>query len=93
MLIDVEACRSLTYDAAWVATEELEETALIAAMAKAYTGDAYRRCSAENIQIHGGVGFTWEYDCHLYFRRAKALEVAYGDPVLQRERVASLLDL
>jgi alkylation response protein AidB-like acyl-CoA dehydrogenase len=93
MLIDVEACRSLTYDAAWAAAEELEETTLAAAMAKAYTGDAYRRCSAENIQIHGGVGFTWEYDCHLYFRRAKALEVTYGDPVLQRERVASLLDL
>jgi len=93
MLIDVEACRSLALDAAWAAAEELEETALAAAMAKAYTGDAYRRCSAENIQIHGSVGFTWEYDCHLYFRRAKALEVTYGDPVVQRERVASLLNL
>jgi alkylation response protein AidB-like acyl-CoA dehydrogenase len=93
MLIDVEACRSLTLDAAWAASEELGETTLAAAMAKAYAGDAYRRCSAENIQIHGGVGFTWEYDCHLYFRRAKALEVTYGDPVRQRERVASLLNL
>ena len=49
--------------------------------------------SAENIQIHGGVGFTWEYDCHLYFKRAKAIEVTYGDPTEHRERVAQLLNL
>jgi len=93
MLIAVESCKSITYWAAWSAAEETDDAPLAAAMAKAYTSDAYRECSAENIQIHGGVGFTWEYDCHLYYKRAKALEVTFGDASLHRERVASLLGL
>jgi alkylation response protein AidB-like acyl-CoA dehydrogenase len=62
-------------------------------MAKSYAGEAYRHVSAENIQIHGGVGFTWEYDCHLYFKRAKSDEAWLGDGTLHRERVAQLIDL
>ncbi len=93
MLIDLESSRSITHYAAWNAAEDLEQASLFASMAKAFTSDAYRRASAENIQIHGGVGFTWEYDCHLYFRRAKAIEVTYGDSVHHREQVAELLDL
>jgi alkylation response protein AidB-like acyl-CoA dehydrogenase len=62
-------------------------------MAKSYTGDAFRQVSAENIQIHGGVGFSWEYDCHLYFKRAKSDEVWLGDGTQQRERVATLLPI
>ena len=93
MLIEVESSKSITYYAAWTAAEDLEEARLAAAMAKAYTSDAYRHCSAENIQIHGGVGFTWEYDCHLYFKRAKAIEVTYGDATYHRERVAQLMNL
>jgi alkylation response protein AidB-like acyl-CoA dehydrogenase len=93
MLIEVESSKSITYYAAWTVAEDLDEARLASAMAKAYTSDAYRHCSAENIQIHGGVGFTWEYDCHLYFKRAKAVEVTYGDPTLHRERVASLMQL
>jgi len=93
MLIQVESAKSVAYYAAWTADEDLPEATLAAAMAKAYTSDAYRHNSAENIQLHGGVGFTWEYDCHLYYKRAKAVEVTYGDPVLQRERVATLLNL
>jgi alkylation response protein AidB-like acyl-CoA dehydrogenase len=84
MLFQVESARSITYYAAWAGREDNEEAALCAAMAKAYVGDAYRFVSAENIQIHGGVGFTWEYDCHLYF---------LGDPTRQRERVATLLQV
>jgi alkylation response protein AidB-like acyl-CoA dehydrogenase len=93
MLIQVESSKSITYYAAWAVAENTEEAELAASMAKAYTADAYRATSAENIQIHGGVGFTWEYDCHLYFKRAKALEVTYGDPSEHRERVAQLLKL
>jgi alkylation response protein AidB-like acyl-CoA dehydrogenase len=93
MLIQVESSKSITYYAAWAVAENIEEAELAASMAKAYTADAYRATSAENIQIHGGVGFTWEYDCHLYFKRAKALEVTYGDPAEHRERVAQLLKL
>ena len=93
MLIEVESSKSITYYAAWALSEDVEEAALAAAMAKAYTSDAYRHTSAENIQIHGGVGFTWEYDCHLYFKRAKAVEVTYGSPSEHRERVAQLMSL
>jgi alkylation response protein AidB-like acyl-CoA dehydrogenase len=93
MLIAVESSKSITYYAAWAVAEGIDEAPLAASMAKAYTSDAYRQCSAENIQIHGGVGFTWEYDCHLYFKRAKAIEVTFGDPTEHREQVAQLMNL
>jgi alkylation response protein AidB-like acyl-CoA dehydrogenase len=93
MLLRVESARSVTYYAAWAAAVDDEEAALASAMAKAYASDAYRHVSAENIQIHGGVGFTWEYDCHLYFKRAKSDEAWLGDGTRQRERVATLLEI
>jgi alkylation response protein AidB-like acyl-CoA dehydrogenase len=62
-------------------------------MAKAYVSDAYRQATADGIQIHGGIGFTWEHDMHLYFKRAKGSEVAFGDATLHRERVAQLINL
>ncbi len=93
MLFEVESSKSITYYAAWAATEANDEAPITAAMAKAYTSDAFRHASAENIQIHGGVGFTWEYDCHLYFKRAKTDEVWLGDARLHRERVAEMLDI
>jgi alkylation response protein AidB-like acyl-CoA dehydrogenase len=93
MLLEVESAKSITYYAAWAASEANDEAAITAAMAKAYVSDAYCHASAENIQIHGGVGFTWEYDCHLYFKRAKSDEAWLGDARLQRERVAHMLDL
>jgi alkylation response protein AidB-like acyl-CoA dehydrogenase len=93
MLLEVESARSLSYYAAWAASEDNDEAAITAAMAKAYASDAYRNASAENIQIHGGVGFTWEYDCHLYFKRAKSDEVWLGDATWHRERVARMLAL
>ena len=93
MLLEVESGKSITYYAAWAASEANDEAAITAAMAKAYVSDAYRHASEENIQIHGGVGFTWEYDCHLYFKRAKSDETWLGDATRQRERVAQMLDL
>ena len=93
MLAEVESAKSITYYAAWTATESEAEAPLAAAMAKAYVGEAYRNVSGENIQIHGGVGFTWEYDCHLYFKRAKSDESWLGDAALHRERVARLMQL
>ena len=93
MLFEVESAKSITYYAAWAAREDNDEAALTAAMAKAYVSDAYRSVAAENIQIHGGVGFTWEYDCHLYFKRAKSDESWLGDATLHRERVARLMSL
>jgi len=93
MLFEVESAKSITYYAAWAAQEDNDEAPLTAAMAKAYVSDAYRHIAGENIQIHGGVGFTWEYDCHLYFKRAKSDEVWLGDAGFHRERVAQMLAL
>ncbi len=61
---------------------------MLASLAKAYCSDAYFHCAAESIQIHGGVGFTWEYDVHLYFKRAKSSEILLGSPAYHRELVA-----
>ncbi len=91
MLFEVESARSIAYYAAWAVGANGDDASLRAAMAKAYLSDAYRHVSAENIQIHGGVGFTWEYDCHLFFKRAKSDEMWLGDGRYHRERVAQLL--
>jgi len=76
------------YYAACVAAEETPELSLAASLAKMTASEAFFRCAAESIQIHGGVGFTWEYDVHLYFKRARAGEHLLGTPDQHRERVA-----
>jgi alkylation response protein AidB-like acyl-CoA dehydrogenase len=91
MLVDVESLRSAVYYAAWSAEREQPDASLATSMAKAFAADAYRRVAQSGIQIHGGIGFTWEHDMHLYFKRAKANEVAFGDATFHRERVARLL--
>jgi alkylation response protein AidB-like acyl-CoA dehydrogenase len=93
MLVEVENAKSLTYYAAWAVDEDAPEAALAASMAKAYCSDAYRRVSAAGIQLHGGIGFTWEHDLHLYFKRAKSSEFTFGDATYHRERVAQLINL
>jgi alkylation response protein AidB-like acyl-CoA dehydrogenase len=91
MLVDIENAKSLTYYAAWAIDEGLAEAPLAVSMAKAYASDAYRKVAGAGIQLHGGIGFTWEHDLQLYFKRAKACEVAFGDAAWHRERVARLL--
>jgi alkylation response protein AidB-like acyl-CoA dehydrogenase len=93
MLVDVENAKSLTYYAAWAVDENVPEAALAASMAKAYTSDAYRKVSGAGIQLHGGIGFTWEHDLHLYFKRAKSSEFTFGDATYHREKVAQLINL
>jgi alkylation response protein AidB-like acyl-CoA dehydrogenase len=93
MLVDVENAKSLTYYAAWAVDENVPESALAASMAKAYCSDAFRKVSAAGIQLHGGIGFTWEHDLHLYFKRAKSSEFTFGDATYHRERVAQLIHL
>src|SRR5204862_6938683 len=68
MLVEVESSKSATYYAAWAVANDVAEAPLAAAMAKAYTSDAYRHTAGEGIQIHGGIGFTWEHDMHIYFK-------------------------
>jgi alkylation response protein AidB-like acyl-CoA dehydrogenase len=91
MLLEVESARSAAYYAAWAAQEQSGELPLVASLAKAYCSEAYFHAAAENIQIHGGIGFTWEHDAHLYYRRAKSAELMLGTPGQHREIAASFL--
>jgi len=88
MLVQVESAKSATYYAAWAVSNNVPEAPLAAAMAKAYCSDAFRQVTAEGIQVHGGIGFTWEHDLHIYFKRAKGSEVTFGDATWNRELVA-----
>ena len=93
MLVLTESSKSATYYAAWAVEADAPDRALAASMAKAYVSDAYRKVAGDGIQVHGGIGFTWEHDLHLYFKRAKASEVTLGDATYHRELVAQALDL
>jgi alkylation response protein AidB-like acyl-CoA dehydrogenase len=93
MLVLSESGRSATYYAAWAVDADASDRALAASMAKAYVSDAYRKVAGDGIQVHGGIGFTWEHDMHLYFKRAKSSEVTLGDATYHRELVAQSLDL
>ena len=89
MLVEVESSKSATYYAAWAVANDVAEAPLAAAMAKAYTSDAYRHTAGEGIQIHGGIGFTWEHDMHLYVKRAKSGDVVFGTARHHRARIAA----
>ncbi len=93
MLVLSESGRSATYYAAWTVDADAPDRSLASSMAKAYVSDAYRKVAGDGIQVHGGIGFTWEHDMHLYFKRAKASEVTLGDATYHRELVAQALDL
>ena len=91
MLLKVESARSACYHAGWVVDNAPDEIPLAAATASSYCGDAFFSCAGENIQIHGGIGFTWECDVHIYFKRSMHTQALYGDGVDQRRRIADLL--
>jgi alkylation response protein AidB-like acyl-CoA dehydrogenase len=93
MMLQVESAKSAAYYAAWAVDEDVPEAPLAVSMAKAYCSDAYRQTSGEGIQVHGGIGFTWEHDMHLYFKRAKYAEFTFGDATYHRELVAQELNL
>jgi alkylation response protein AidB-like acyl-CoA dehydrogenase len=87
MLLEVENAHAATYYAAWALDAAAEDRELAASVAKAYVGEAARRVCGDAIQVHGGIGFTWEYDLHLYFKRAKTLEAAWGDADYHRDLI------
>ncbi len=93
MMVKVETARSAAYYAACAAAEDAPDLPIAASLAKSYCSEAYYHCAAETIQIFGGVGFTWEYDPHLYFKRARASESLLGTPAWHRERVARAIGL
>ncbi|MCX6524967.1 MAG: acyl-CoA/acyl-ACP dehydrogenase [Actinobacteria bacterium] len=93
MLLEVESAKSAAYYAGWCASELNEELPSVASLAKAYCSEAYFHAAAENIQIHGGIGFTWEHPAHLYFKRAKSSELLFGDPTYHRELLAQRIGI
>ena len=93
MLIQVEYARSLTYYAAWTVDQDIPDSPVAVSTAKSWCGDAYKHVTNEGVQIHGGIGFTWDHDMHLYFKRARSSDTAFGDSTYHRELIAQSLNL
>jgi len=91
MYLETESSRSAAYYAAWTLEENAPDAETAVSIAKVYASDAARNVGNRGIQIHGGMGFTWENDIHLYYRRAKASETMFGDATFHRERIARLV--
>ncbi|MDX2274632.1 MAG: acyl-CoA dehydrogenase family protein [Hyphomonadaceae bacterium] len=92
MYVAIEVARSNAYYGAWALSTDAAELPFAAAAARASGSDAYAFCSKENIQTHGGMGFTWEVDCHIYFRRAKLLALQAGAPAVWKEKLVKRLE-
>jgi alkylation response protein AidB-like acyl-CoA dehydrogenase len=93
MLLKVEGARSAAYHAMSVASEGVADLPVSAAVAAAYCADAFTLAAKENIQIHGGIGYTWEHDAHLHLKRAKSSEQLFGSPATHRGRLADLVGI
>jgi alkylation response protein AidB-like acyl-CoA dehydrogenase len=91
MYLETESSRSAAYYAAWALEENAPDASVAVSIAKMYASDAGRTVGNRGIQVHGGMGFTWENDVHLYYRRAKASETMLGDATFHRERIARLV--
>jgi len=91
MLVDVEGMRSTVYWAAWCIGAGDPEASVAASTAKVWTADASKRVMADGLQIHGGIGFTWEHDLHLFLKRSQLDQLTFGDAAYHRTRLAALL--
>jgi alkylation response protein AidB-like acyl-CoA dehydrogenase len=91
MLVDVEGMRSSLWYAAWCLSANHEDAPTAASAAKVWCADAAKRVMASGLQVHGGIGFTWEHDLHLYLKRSQLGQVTLGDASYHRERLAGLL--
>jgi alkylation response protein AidB-like acyl-CoA dehydrogenase len=91
MLVDVEGMRSSAYWAAWCIGAGHEDASVAASTAKVWCSDASKRVMASALQVHGGIGFTWEHDMHLFLKRAQLDQVSFGDASFHRQRLADLL--
>ncbi|HXA42743.1 MAG TPA: acyl-CoA dehydrogenase family protein [Candidatus Solibacter sp.] len=93
ILVELEGARAAAYYGAWAADASPAELPMVASIAKATASEAFFRAAGENVQMHGGIGVTWEYDAHLYLKRAKTSSILLGDPSFHRQRLADLLEL
>jgi alkylation response protein AidB-like acyl-CoA dehydrogenase len=90
MLTALELARSTAYNAGWALSEAEPAASSAASMAKAVCGESYMRIAADNIHIHGGIGFTWEHDAHLFYKRALSSDALFGNATYHYERLAEL---
>ena len=93
MLVDLESSRSAVYYALWAASTGHPDERVVAPLVKAHCVDAYLHAAGENIQIHGGIGFTWEHPAHLYLKRAKSSQVLLGDSDFHRQQLADRIGI
>lgn len=91
MMIEIEQARSAVYWAACCVDEDAPEQAMALHAAKSFCADTYFRCAGDMIQLHGGIGFTWEHDAHLYFKRARSLQTMLGHGAWHREEIAKMM--
>ena len=91
MLVDVEGMRSATYYAAWAVGAGDPDASAAASAAKVWCSDAARRVMGSGLQVHGGIGFTWEHDLHLFLKRSQLDQVSLGDAAFHRDRIAAIL--
>jgi alkylation response protein AidB-like acyl-CoA dehydrogenase len=91
--VQVEGATSITYYAAWTVMENDQDMTLAAAMAKSWCGETYKQATFDGVQVHGGIGYTWDHDMHLYLKRTKAGEVTFGDSDYHREKIAQMLNV
>jgi alkylation response protein AidB-like acyl-CoA dehydrogenase len=87
MLLQLETARSAAYYAAWTISERAPDMPMATSVAKAWCGDACRKITADAVQVHGGIGFTWEYPLHMYFKRAQACDASFGNATCHREMI------
>ena len=91
MMIEIEQARSAVYWAACAVDEGSDEAALALHAAKSFAADTYFMCASNMIQLHGGIGFTWEHDAHLFFKRARSIQTMLGDGNFHRQQVAAMV--
>jgi alkylation response protein AidB-like acyl-CoA dehydrogenase len=91
MLVDVEGMRSTSYWAAWCIGAGDRDASVAASTAKIWCSDAAKRVMASALQVHGGIGFTWEHDLHLFLKRSQLDQVSFGDASYHRQRLAAML--
>ncbi|MBF8185294.1 acyl-CoA/acyl-ACP dehydrogenase [Nonomuraea sp. K274] len=93
LLMEIESARSAVVYGAWAVAEAAEDVPVVAPLVKAYASETYLHAASENIQIHGGIGFTWEHDAHLYFKRAASDSLLFGDADFHRDRLADRIGI
>ena len=93
MLMQLESAKSVAYSAVRVDYSDIVETEMSSMLAKSYCSEVFNKIAGDNIQVHGGIGFTWEHPAHLYFKKAKSDSLLFGTPKLARDKIAELLSL